>query len=111
MTKAEERGLEAYPVESHEMYDDMYKQRNAYVKGYEKGYQEALAHIKSEVEQRIAAKEKYLEEFTLEDYVSSRASKEHNIKVGLTIVRNLIDKKINNKSKTRNKVHFESIED
>ena len=99
MTKAEERGLEAYPVESHEMYDDMYKQRNAYVKGYEKGYQEALAHIKSEIEQKIAAKEKWLETVPLEDYVSSAASKEHNIKVGLTVVRNLIDSELNNKSK------------
>ena len=57
MRRAEECGLEAYPIESHEMYDDMYKQRNAYVKGYEKGYQEALAHIKSEVAQKIADKE------------------------------------------------------
>lgn len=32
--KAEERALEAYPIESHEMYDDLYRQRNAYVKGY-----------------------------------------------------------------------------
>lgn len=99
MTKAEERGLEAYPIESHEMYDDMYKQRNAYVKGYEKGYQEALAYIKSEVEQKIAVQEKWLENVPFEDYVSSRASTEHNIKVGLTIVRTLIDKEINNKSK------------
>lgn len=60
MTRAEKCGLEAYPIESHEMYDDMYKLRNAYVKGYEKGYQEALAHIKSEVEQKIADKEKWL---------------------------------------------------
>ena len=37
MTRAEECGLEAYPIESHEMHDDMYRQRNAYVKGYEKG--------------------------------------------------------------------------
>ena len=34
MSKAEERALEAYPIESHEMYDDLYRQRNAYVKGY-----------------------------------------------------------------------------
>ena len=54
MTRAEECGLEAYPIESNEMYDDMYKQRNAYVKGYEKGYQEALARIKNEIEQKIA---------------------------------------------------------
>ncbi len=99
MTRAEECGLEAYPIESHEMHDDMYKQRNAYVKGYEKGYQEALAHIKSEVEQKIADKEKWLEDVPLEDYVSSVASKEHNIKVGLTVVRNLIDSELNNKSK------------
>ena len=99
MKRAEECGLEAYPIESHEMYDDMYRQRNAYVKGYEKGYQEALAHIKSEVEQKIADKEKWLEDVPLEDYVSSVASKEYNIKVGLTVVRNLIDSELNNKSK------------
>lgn len=34
MSKAEERVLEVYPIESHEMYDDLYRQRNAYVKGY-----------------------------------------------------------------------------
>ena len=34
MSKAEERALEAYPIESHEMYDVLYRQRNAYVKGY-----------------------------------------------------------------------------
>lgn len=34
MSKAEEKALEAYPIESHEMYDDLYRQRNAYVKGY-----------------------------------------------------------------------------
>ena len=34
MSKAEERALEVYPIESHEMYDDLYRQRNAYVKGY-----------------------------------------------------------------------------
>ena len=34
MSKAEEMALEAYPIESHEMYDNLYKQRNAYVKGY-----------------------------------------------------------------------------
>ena len=44
MKRAEKRALEVYPIESHEMYDDMYKQRGAYVKGYEKGYQEAQAH-------------------------------------------------------------------
>lgn len=44
MTRAEKRALEVYPIESYEMYDDMYRQRGAYVKGYEKGYQEAQAH-------------------------------------------------------------------
>ena len=44
MTRAEKRALEVYPIESHEMYDDMYRQRGAYVKGYEKGCQEAQAH-------------------------------------------------------------------
>ena len=34
MSKAEDRALEEYPIESHEMYDDLYKQRNAYIKGY-----------------------------------------------------------------------------
>ena len=28
---------EVYPIESYEMYDDMYRQRGAYVKGYEQG--------------------------------------------------------------------------
>lgn len=48
MSKAEERALEAYPIESHEMYDDLYRQRNAYVKGYlqaEKYVAEAFARI------------------------------------------------------------------
>lgn len=44
MKIAEKRALEVYPIESHEMYDDMYRQRGAYVKGYEKGYQEAQVH-------------------------------------------------------------------
>ena len=34
MDRAEEKSLEVYPIESYEMHDDMYRERNAYVKGY-----------------------------------------------------------------------------
>ena len=40
MSKAEKRAIEAYPIESHEMYDDLYRQRNAYVKGYHQAEKE-----------------------------------------------------------------------
>ena len=53
MTKAEEKGLEVYPIESHEMYDDMYKERNAYVKGYKAGYTEGFEDgIRDTVEEK-----------------------------------------------------------
>ena len=52
---------------------------------YKRVYQDALAHIRSEIEKRIAEKEKFLEQFPLEDYVTSVASKHHNIKVGLGV--------------------------
>lgn len=58
------------------------------------GYQDALAKIKNEIEQRIAEREKFLEQFALEDYVSSVASKQNNIKVGLDIAKIIIDKEI-----------------
>ena len=61
---------------------------------YNRGYQDALANIKNEIEKRIAEKEKFLEEFPLEDYVSSVAAEEHNIKVGLNIAKIVIDKEI-----------------
>ena len=50
MSKAEDRALEAYPIESHEMYDDLYRQRNAYIKGYhqaEKDLELTLEDIKT----------------------------------------------------------------
>ena len=59
---------------------------------YKKGYQDALAYIRSEIEKRIAEKEKFLEEFPLEDYVSSVAATQHNIKVGLGVAKVIIDK-------------------
>jgi hypothetical protein len=59
---------------------------------YKKGYQDALAYIRSEIEKRIADKEKFLEQFPLEDYVSSVASKHHNIKLGLGVAKVIIDK-------------------
>lgn len=34
---------------------------------YKRGYQDALAYIRSEIEKRIAEKEKFLEQFPLED--------------------------------------------
>lgn len=61
---------------------------------YKRGYQDALTKIKNEIEQRIAEREKFLEQFTLEDYVSSVASKQNNIKVGLGIAKIIIDKEI-----------------
>ncbi len=63
-------------------------------KDYKKGYQDALAKIRNEIEQRIAEQEKFLEGFCDEDYVSSVASSEHNIKVGLGIAKIVIDKEI-----------------
>lgn len=59
---------------------------------YNRGYKDALANIKNEIEQRIAEKEKFLEEFSDEDYVSSVASSENNKKVGLVIAKLIIDK-------------------
>ena len=59
---------------------------------YKKGYQDALAYIRNEIEKRIAEKEKFLEEFPLEDYVSSVAATQHNIKVGLGVAKVIIDK-------------------
>ena len=61
---------------------------------YKRGYQDALAKIRNEIEQRIAEQEKFLERFCAEDYVSSVASSEHNIKVGLNIAKIVIDKEI-----------------
>lgn len=61
---------------------------------YERGYQDALAHIRNEIEQRIAEQEKFLEGFCDEDYVSSVAAEEYNIKVGLNIAKIVIDKEI-----------------
>lgn len=63
-------------------------------KDYKRGYQDALAKIRSEIEKRIAEKEKFLEQFALEDYVSSVASKQNNIKVGLGVAKIIIDKEI-----------------
>ncbi len=59
---------------------------------YNRGYQDALAYIRSEIEKRIAEKEKFLEQFPLEDYVSSVAATQHNIKVGLGVAKVIIDK-------------------
>lgn len=63
-------------------------------KDYKRGYQDALAKIRSEIEKRIAEKEKFLEQFALEDYVISVASKQNNIKVGLGVAKIIIDKEI-----------------
>lgn len=41
MTQEEQKALEVYPIESHEMYDDLYRQRSI----YKKGYQDALDSI------------------------------------------------------------------
>ena len=59
---------------------------------YNRGYKDALAYIRSEIEKRIDEKEKFLEQFPLEDYVSSVASKHHNIKVGLGVAKCVIEK-------------------
>ena len=58
---------------------------------YNRGYKDALAYIRKEIERRIDEKEKFLEQFPLEDYVSSVASKHHNIKVGLGVAKVIID--------------------
>lgn len=59
---------------------------------YKRGYQDALAYIRKEIEKRIADKERFLEQFPLEDYVSSVAATQHNIKVGLGVAKVIIDK-------------------
>lgn len=63
-------------------------------KDYKRGYQDALAKIRSEIEKRITEKEKFLEQFALEDYVSSVASRQNNIKVGLGVAKIIIEKEI-----------------
>lgn len=55
-----------------------------------------LETLKNEIEKRIAEKEKSLEEFPLEDYVSSVAATQYNIKVGLGVAKVIIDKCIEN---------------
>lgn len=67
---------------------------------YNRGYKDALAYIRSEIEKRIADKEKFLEEFPLEDYVSSVAATQHNIKVGLGVAKCVIEKYIEAKNNT-----------
>ena len=64
---------------------------------YNRGYKDALADIRREIEKRIAEKEKFLEEFPLEDYVSSVAATQHNIKVGLGVAKCVIEKYIEEK--------------
>lgn len=39
---AEQKALEAYPIESHEFHDDFWKERNCYVKGYDQAMQDFL---------------------------------------------------------------------
>ena len=58
---------------------------------YNRGYKDALAYIRKEIERRIDEKEKFLEQFSDEDYVSSVASSENNKKVGLCIAKMMID--------------------
>ena len=58
---------------------------------YNRGYKDALAYIRSEIEKRIADKEKILEQFSDGDYVSSVAATQHNIKVGLGVAKMVID--------------------
>lgn len=59
---------------------------------YDRGYKDALAYIRKEIERRIDEKEKFLGQFSDEDYVSSVASTQHNIKVGLGVAKIVIDK-------------------
>lgn len=61
---------------------------------YKRGYQDALANIKNEIEQRIVEKEKFLEGFSDEDYVSSVAATQDNVRVGLGVAKMIIDKYI-----------------
>lgn len=58
---------------------------------YNRGYKDALAYIRKEIKRRIDEKEKFLEQFSDEDYVSSVASSENNKKVGLCIAKMMID--------------------
>lgn len=61
---------------------------------YKREYQDTLANIKNEIEQRIAEKEKFLEGFSDEDYVSSVAATQYNVRVGLGVAKMIIDKYI-----------------
>lgn len=58
---------------------------------YNRGYKDALVYIRKEIERRISEKEKFLGQFSDEDYVSSVAATQHNIKVGLGVAKMAID--------------------
>lgn len=62
---------------------------------FSQGYQYAFSTIKGEIEREINNKEKTLEHFSDEDYVSSVASTLCNINIGLGLVREMIDEKLN----------------
>ncbi len=61
------------------------------IEEYNRGYKDALAYIRKEIERRISEKENFLEQFSDEDYVSSVAATQHNIKVGLGVAKMVID--------------------
>lgn len=61
------------------------------IEDYNMGYKDALAYVRKEIKRRIDEKEKFLEQFSDEDYVSSPAATQHNIKVGLGVAKMVID--------------------
>lgn len=61
------------------------------IEDYNMGYKDALAYVRKEIKRRIDEKEKLLEQFSDEDYVSSVAATQHNIKVGLGVAKMVID--------------------
>lgn len=48
MKQADKRALEAYPIDSYEGHDDMYRQRGAFAKGYEQALQDLWHNVKDE---------------------------------------------------------------
>jgi len=45
MKQADKRALEAYPIDSYEGHDDMYRQRGAFAKGYEQAEKDLMKNF------------------------------------------------------------------
>ena len=80
MSKAEDKALEAYPIDSYEGHDDMYRQRGAFAKGYE----QAMADLKADAIDGVIFGSKFfrqknisLENLTVEQYDRLKDFGEH----------------------------------